>query len=55
MMIKFWGKKGFFKVAVINSYLPKMSKMKAPLIPGRIMAQMAMMPHKKINQSASGV
>ena len=29
--------------------------MNAPLMPGRIIAQMAITPHKKINQSASGV
>ena len=40
---------------MMNSYLPRMSNMKAPLIPGRIMAQMAITPHRKINQSVLGV
>ena len=46
---------GFFSVPVIYSYLPRINKMNAPLIPGKIMAQIATKPHRKMNHSVSGV
>ena len=55
MMRKFEGINGFFNVAVMNSYLRKINKINAPLMPGKIMAQMAMIPHRNINHNASGV
>ncbi len=55
MTMRFCIKKGFFSVPVINSYFPKINKMNAPLMPGRIMAQMATNPHRKINHRVSGV
>ena len=40
---------------IMYSYFPKMSRMKLPEIPGRIIAQMAMAPVRKINHKSSGV
>ncbi len=39
----------------INWYLPNSSKMNAPEMPGRIMAQMAMAPDSMMNHHVSGV
>ena len=55
MVRRFLGRNGFFNVAVMNSYFPKISKIKAPLIPGKIIAQMAIIPQRKINHDFSGV
>ena len=40
---------------VINSYLPRMSSRKLPESPGKIIAEVAIIPHRKRNHSASGV
>ena len=40
---------------MMNSYLPRIRRMKLPEMPGRIIAQMAMAPLRKMNQYASGV
>ena len=37
------------------SYFPNIRRMKAPDIPGRIMAQIAIIPEIKINHKADGV
>ena len=37
------------------SYFPRMSRMKLPEMPGRIIAQIAMAPLMKMNHSPSGV
>ena len=42
-------------VLIMNSYFPKISRMKLPEMPGRIIAQIAIDPLRKINQRASGV
>ena len=40
---------------MMYSYLPRIRRMKLPEMPGRIIAQMAMAPLRKMNHSASGV
>ena len=40
---------------IIYSYLPMSNKMNAPEIPGKIMAQMASAPQKKIKKRLVGV
>ena len=40
---------------MINSYFPNNNRIKAPDIPGRIMAQMAIAPERMINHHVSGV
>ena len=47
--------KGFFRAEVIVRYLPRMSKMNEPLMPGKIIAQMAIEPDKKSMGNVSGV
>ena len=47
--------KGFFKAPVINSYFPKISKINDPLIPGSIMAVIAIIPQKRMNHQLVGV
>ena len=37
------------------AYLPNSNKMKAPDIPGKIIAQIANIPHKKMNHRSVGV
>jgi len=46
---------GFLKAAVIKTYFPKISRMNEPLNPGRIMAQIAIIPLKNIYHGSSGV
>ena len=41
--------------SIIYWYLPRISRMKLPDMPGRIIAQMAIAPLMKMNHSASGV
>ena len=48
-------KNGFLKADVINSYFPSIRRINAPLSPGRIVAQTAIIPQKKINHECSGV
>lgn len=40
---------------MMYSYFPKSNRMKAPDIPGRIMAQMAIAPERRINHQSFGV
>ena len=40
---------------IMNWYLPRISSMKLPEMPGRIIAQMAIAPLRNMNQRASGV
>ena len=40
---------------MMNWYLPSSSRMKAPEMPGRIIAQMAIAPESRINHHVSGV
>ena len=40
---------------IMNWYLPRISSMKLPEMPGRIIAHMAMAPLRNMNQRASGV
>ena len=46
---------GFFKADVINSYLPKIRRINAPLNPGRIIAHIAIIPQKNIKKEPSAV
>ena len=46
---------GFRNAAVMKAYLPKIKRINDPLKPGRIMAQIAIIPLKNINQGPSGV
>ena len=41
------GKLNVFSASMTGRYMPMSSRIKEPLIPGRIMAQMAMAPEKK--------
>jgi hypothetical protein len=40
---------------MIKKYFPSNTNIKLPDIPGRIMAQIAIAPHKKINNKLEGV
>ena len=52
-MLSDW--KGFFSAPVMNWYFPRMRRKKEPLMPGRIMAQIAIIPERKMNHHVSGV
>ena len=44
-----------FTASIMKKYLPNSTRMKLPEIPGRIMAQMAMAPHRKMKSRLEGV
>lgn len=44
-----------FTASMIKKYFPSNTNIKLPDIPGRIMAQIAIAPHKKINNKLEGV
>lgn len=48
MKIKLLSVKGAFNAPVIKAYLPRINRINDPLIPGKIMAQIAIEPLKKI-------
>ena len=48
-------KKGLFKAPVTEAYLPRISKRKEPLIPGSIIAHIAIIPDIKMKRLESDV
>ena len=44
-----------FTASIIKKYFPSSTNIKLPDIPGRIIAQIAIAPHKKINNKFDGV
>ena len=46
---------GAFSAPVTKAYFPKMSRIKEPLIPGKIIAQIAIAPDKNIKGIELGV
>ena len=45
----------FLTASIIKEYLPSSTKIKLPDMPGNIMAQIAMAPHREIKSRLEGV